>query len=305
MRPLLCGVVLLSYSAFSGAADLVFRVQPGQTVQIIQEGGNAQWGSGVLARRAEAGTRLMVRLQAAGKGECRNGILGGSSELEAIKIPMLAVSTDDRRGKTLVCGDTLESASGFLGVKVQEHAARVTPEQIPAASSALLNQRILLGNLSFYSEDKLLGVDSLYVDLSSILSDQPTLMASFTRRTALVLGGVGPFNDASTETQLTVAKTQRATMEALAYTLQFESSHKHSDRFLLKSSLEDKYVPYQVAVAGRAIGPADIYRGVIPSGLQATDVLTIKVSVAGKDTHGVIAGSRLSDTLTAVVTPEL
>ena len=90
----------------------------------------------------------------------------------------------------------------------------------------------------------------------------------------------------------------------MLYRVAFESSQLRDNRYRLLSSVDQQFIPYQIYVSGVEVTPSQPYVSELPDGIATSQLLNVKFSLPGKSVRGMAAGSRLLDTVTAVVTPE-
>lgn len=266
MKAAIYTALLLSVSTSALAGDWVFQLQSDYSVKVVQEGGSSEFGQGVLSFRDDSAKTLGVRITPAGVGQCNNGMLTGGPDLDALKIQLSAMTKIGAHGTDVQCGDIYETTDAdYIALKNKVPVMHLAPEKLSPAFYRSAARRVLIGNVTFFADGKEQTSNSIYLDTAPALVDQPVLSAAFSTTSIFTIGDVGPFMDASNNLQLTVTKTKYASVDALNYTLRFESLQKGGDQYLLKSSLEEAWIPYLVAVQGKNIGPADIYHGTLPA----------------------------------------
>lgn len=299
-------VMLLMFTGGSAVAgDWVFRPAGSGTLRILQQGSTADLGPDMLAQRQQIGETLTVQVVPGGMGRCENGILSGSGSLASVKIPLLPMSHGVvQSGQKITCGESLPfdapTTAQWVGMKATPESSTLVSGNIPAT---LLGQRVLLGNINFISSDHKVTNHSVYLDLTTLGSGIATLKATFAKP-ALSFGEVGNLNDAQGDAKLTISKTRDAGDTAIPYLLTFESSQQRDGNFQLKSTLEDRYVTYQIKIGDKNMAPGDNYSGTVPTGSATSDIVNIHFTLAAQQVNGLKAGTRLTDTLTAVITPD-
>lgn len=296
-------VLLLLNIGQASAADWVFRPVSGGRLEMTQQGG-AEQGPEMLVRRQAEKESLTLQVTPAGMGRCENGVLTGSGPLEEIQIPLIPVVHGvAQSGRQVRCGETLffdaAAESQMTGVKALQRKGRIASATLPAALSG---QRILLGYINFVRANSSVDANAIYLDLSTMESSMPAVQASFDRQ-ALRFGGVSMLRNALYNARLTIRKTVDAGDAAMPYELSFESSQQRNGSFHLKSAQGDIYVPYSIKIGNRNMAPGTLYTGTIPAGSTAADMIAVNFSLSGKDIIGLAAGTRLTDTLTAVIKP--
>lgn len=296
---------LISCSAVAG--DFVFRPLMSGTFLISQQGGPADMGPDILTEHQLAGEILSLQVMPAGQGHCEGGMLVGIGPLSVVKISLTPVlRTIDQGGQKILCGESIQFDSPnslqLVGVKAQ--ASSLLAGGIKGLPANIANQRVLLGYINFISSDKPVKSSAIYLDLTS-QDEVATLKASF-NKSALLFGEVTSMKDAEVTATLTISKVQQACSceAAIPYELKFESTQQRDNNFLLVSSQGDIYVPYRLSIRGRDISPSDIYKGTVPVGIGAVDILNLNFTLTAQKTYRLAAGIKLTDTLTAVITPD-
>ncbi|EMF04257.1 hypothetical protein [Serratia marcescens] len=299
-------VMLLLFTADAAVAgDWVFRPTGSGALRILQQGSTADLGPDMLAQRQQVGETLTVQVAPSGMGRCENGVLSGSGPLASVKIPLLPMSHGGvESGQKITCGESLlfdaPATAQWVGVKAVPESSTLVRGNMPAT---LLGQRVLLGNINFISSYNKATTRSVYLDLTTLGSGIATLKASFDK-TALSFGEIGNLNDAAGDAKLTISKTPDAGDMAIPFLLTFESSQQRDGNFQLKSTREDRYVIYQIKIGDKSMTPGDNYAGTVPTGSATSNTINIHFTLAAKQVNGLKAGTRLTDTLTAVITPD-
>ncbi|NIH92227.1 hypothetical protein FHW31_003702 [Enterobacter asburiae] len=299
---LLLASLLLNFSA-ANAGDWIFTPRVHGEVQITQQGSSALGQDTLVTKQLENET-VTIQVIPAGWGVCQNGVLSGNDRLAAIQLPMISVVRGVPQPARIVpCGDSLQLAaqteSRMVGVQSTALNKRVSISDIPAE---LRGQRVLLGYVNFTHQNSHTETNAVYIDLANLNSDIAVLNAAFDKP-VLRFGEVNVLKDNHNTARLTIRKTSEAGNTAMPYELSFESQQQRENSFQLKDSLAETWVTYKVKVRGRLMQPGDIYAGLVPAGSAATDIIDISFSLSGKDIQGLPAGTRLTDTLTAVIKP--
>ncbi|MGQ8774459.1 hypothetical protein ACUTQ5_08525 [Serratia sp. NA_112.1] len=305
MTRLTLGMLLMLTANSAVAGDWVFRPTGSGTLRIFQQGSTAELAPDMLAQRQQIGETMTLQVIPSGMGRCENGMLSGSGPLASVKIPLLPMSHGVVQSQQkITCGESLffdaPAAAQWVGMKAVPDINSLVSGNIPAA---LLGQRVLLGSINFISSGNNVTTHSVYLDLATLGSGIATLKASFSKPT-LSFGEVGDLSDAQGDAKLTISKTRDAGDMAIPYLLTFESSQQREGNFQLKSTLEDRYVTYQIKIGDKSMTPGDNYSGTVPTGSVTSDTVNIHFTLVAKQLNGLKAGTRLTDTLTAVITPD-
>lgn len=277
------------------AGAWVIQPQPNGAIHMLHEGVRDASATDMLTVRQPANKALTLQVSPAGGGRCE----GGDLMLGTLRFP-LQLFMDERQ---VACGDLLTFPPQAGESRVGVRAVNRTFKKDRSFTSLSSFPRVQLGNVNFNVEQGA-GSESypIYLDLTALQTESATIEASFDKP-ALSLGLVGELNDATANARLKVAKTLQSSDEALPYILTFESTQQQDNHYQLRSSIGAVSIPYQISIAGREIEPGSQYRGTLPSGAATVDWVDIKFFLNGKATRGLAAGTRLIDTLTAVITP--
>lgn len=298
-------LLLLMMSAQTAqAGEWVFRPDSQGAIRIALTGVAAELGTDALVQRQD-GEALRVQIVAAGEGRCDNGALNGSGPLESVRIAFRPIrsgvtQTDEnaRCGEITVFDEV--STAQFSGVKA-------VPELNHAGIGKLATfrkmPRVLLGSVNFIQADGKLATNSVYLDLEEILNETAQLSASFDKP-AVAFGEIDALSNTSKTVKLSVSKTEAASSDALPYSLSMESTQVRDNSFQLKSTTDDAYVPYQIKMGDTTLVPGTAYLRTLAGGRGSVDVIDLEFDVQGKTVNGLKAGTRLMDTVTAVVTPK-
>ena len=286
--------LMLFLFATAALADgaLVIQPQLNGSLRIFSEGGAER---PILTQ--PAGKALTLQILPAAAGQCDGGDLVAAT----LRLTLLRRDTQQR----LICGETLWIGAGpqsrQIGLEIKSAAQ-------PADYAALLRQGYgphpQVGSINVYAEDEGSLLWPLLLDLSVLQQEMPVVTAAFDRPT-LQFGLVGEQQDARAAVRLRISKTRQAGAEILPYRLSFESAQQQDGRYRLRSSRQEAFIPYSIHVGGQEIAPEGAWHGYIPAGIAASDVVNIEFTLAGRSIRGIAAGSRLLDTLTAVITPDI
>ncbi|MFM7945498.1 hypothetical protein [Hafnia paralvei] len=292
--PMLLALALFQ-SSYVLAGSWVIQAQPNGSIRMLHEGISEASGTDTLTVRQPADKSLTLQVSPAGSGRCE----GGDLMLGALRFP-LKFFIDERQ---VVCGDLVTFAPPASEKRVGVRAVNRTFKRERSFTLPSSFPRVQIGNVNFNIEDGG-GSESypIYLDLTALQTESATIEATFDKP-ALSLGLVGELNDATATARLKVAKTLQSGDEPLPYSVTFESTQQKDSHYQLRSSVGANLIPYQISIAGREIEPGFQYRGTLPSGTATVDWVDIKFSLSGKATRGLAAGTRLIDTLTAVITP--
>ncbi|MEW5558777.1 hypothetical protein AB1287_00680 [Enterobacter asburiae] len=301
-RSVLITLLLLSVGA-ADAGDWMFRPVASGRLQMTQQGG-AEQGPDALVRHQAENETLTLQVTPAGMGRCENGVLSGSGPLAAVHIPLVPVIRSIAQpGLSARCGESLRfdapAQSQLVGVKATPDTGRIATASIPAA---LAGQRVLLGYVNFIETNGGMASNAVYLDLTALSGGVPAVKATFDRP-ALRFGEVNVLRNNLYAARLTINKTPEAGDAALPYELTFESRQQRENSFQLKDAQGEISVPYQIKIGSHVMTPGAVYSGIIPAGSATASVVGLNFSLSGKDISGLAAGTRLTDTLTAVITP--
>ncbi|QKJ88641.1 hypothetical protein PMPD1_3727 [Paramixta manurensis] len=301
-RTVLLALLALNIGPAS-AGDWIFRPVANGRLQISQQGG-AEQGPDMLVQRQAEQASLTLQVMPAGMGHCENGVLTGSGPLSSIRIPLVPVIRSIAQpGLSAQCGESLQfdapAQSQLVGVKAAPRNERIATAAIPAALSG---QRILLGYVNFIQANSQMASNAIYLDLSTLSGGVPSLQAAFDKP-SLRFGEVNVLKNSLYNAKLTIRKTAEAGDAAVPYELTFESRQQRENSFQLKDTRGEIFVPYQIKIGSYQMTPGAIYTGLIPAGSATADIIGINFSLSGKNISGLAAGTRLTDTLTAVITP--
>jgi len=301
-------IFLLLNACSAVAGDWIFRPTVNGTLRISQQGGSAEMGPDTLTQHQQAGETLSLQVIPVGQGRCEGGLLVGNGPLSVVKLSLTPVLRSVvQTGQQIACGESVQfdapDALQLVGVKAQ--TSSVAAGSLKGLPADIANQRILLGNINFISSGKTVASSAIYLDLTSLGDEAATLKASF-NKSALLFGEVTSMKDAQGTATLTISKAQQVCgcETAIPYVLKFESIQQRDNSFRLVSAQGDVYVPYRVSIGDRNMSPSDSYNGTVPAGSGTVDILNINFTLAAQQTYGLAAGTKLTDTLTAVITPD-
>ncbi|PNS11852.1 hypothetical protein COO59_10205 [Mixta theicola] len=293
MRHLLIALILLSPAALAGGA-LVIQPQASGSLRILTEG--LTGGADTLTFIQPPEKALTLQILPSAVGRCD----GGDLAVESLRLSLLL---DNHQ--RLACGEPVLFSAGTQSRQI---SVQLKSESQPQDYSALMRQgyglRTQVGSVSFHPAGEGSTLYPLILDLSVLQEEVPILTAAFDSPT-LQFGLVGVQSDTTAAVRLRIGKTRQAGDEVLPYTLSFESAQQQDSRYRLRSSLREQFIPYSISVGGREITPGSAWHGRIPAGIATSDVLNIEFTLVGRVTQGMAAGTRLLDTLTAVITPEI
>jgi len=292
--PVLFVALLLQASSVMAGA-WVIQPQPNGALRMLHEGISDASGTDTLTMRQPANKSLTLLVSPAGGGRCE----GGDLVLGSFRFPLKLFMQE----RPIVCGDLVPFSAQpnekRVGVRMVDRS--VDGERSFGEFGAF--PRIQIGNVSFNVEG---DADSenypIYLDLTALQTEAVTIEASFDKP-ALSMGLVGELNNASANARLKIAKTRQSGDEALPYILTFESTQQRDNHYQLRASTGGMSIPYRISIDGKEIEPGFQYRGTLPSGKATVDWVDIQFALSGKSTRGLAAGTRLIDTLTAVITP--
>lgn len=293
IKLLLCSVLLLPLLV-SAETALVIYAQPGGGFKMRTEGGN-HGGAGMLQFQQAAGKPLAIQLIPDASAQCENGALSVASFVLSFRY---VASTEK-----LFCGKSahLESVSRQRWVSLQpEISFKGNKRTLIKLASAT---RLQIGHLIAQATGEAVITSPLYLDLSAIQSDASVLSARFDKPT-LGFGEVGDTRDALASARLRITKTALATSNALPYKLNFESTQQSDNQWQLRAPSGEESMPYHIIIAGKRIAPSDKLYGQLPAGEVTSEEIEIQFRLEGKQIRGMAAGTRLTDRLTAVITPE-
>lgn len=293
MKLLLCSALLLPLY-ISAETALVIYVQPGGGFKMLTEGGNTG-GAGIVQFQQAAEKPLAIQLLPDGTAQCENGMLSVASFSLSFRH---AISSEK-----LLCGASwhLESVSRQRWINLQpEISFKGERRALMQLASAT---RLQIGHLRAHTVGNSASTSPIYLDLSAIDSDASVLSARFDKP-ALGFGEVGDTRDALASARLRITKTALATSNALPYRLGFESTQQSNNQWQLRTPSGEESMPYHIIIAGKSIVPSDRIYGQLPAGEVTSEEIEIQFRLEGKQTRGMAAGTRLTDRLTAVITPE-
>lgn len=297
-------ILLVAVSHGAYANDWVFRMTEAGILQPSQQGTLSRLGPDTLVQQQQAGKPLSIQIIAFGMGRCENGVLSGSGVLENIHMPFIqvlnGVALSSRR---ISCGETVlfdaPNNVQLSGIKAIPDTGKAF--KIPLSAS-INGQRIQLGRVSFLGKEGDIVSSDIFIDLASVQAEVAILDARFASP-AVSFGEIDSLSDTKKSTRLEVSKTQYAGTEAINYTLTFESSQIRDNSFQLKSTSSESYFPYQIKIGDVSLTPGNKYTRSVPSGSNTKDIIDLDFYLQGKNLKGLYAGTRLNDTLTAVITP--
>jgi len=295
MRLSLLTILLLAPLAVLAQGAIIVQPQPNGSLRLFSEGQHGDGRSGSLSLLQPANKAVILLLQPVGDGRCEN------NELIAASLALSIHSSSP--GTQLRCGQPLQLAASSQERWIHLHASAFSRAHGSTLMRQALPPRLQLGSFSFSVEGESSILTPLYLDLHVLQNTASTVSASFDK-SALIFGDVGPFQDAKSSVRLRLTKTDIANSEPLSYKLTFESSQQQHNQWRLRSTPGENFVPYKIAIADVAIAPDGIYRGILPAGEMSSAQLEVQFSLMGKEIRGIPAGTRLHDTLTAIVTPE-
>lgn len=290
---LLSGLLLIPVLAIADGS-MVIRPKPNGTLQVTAEG-----GSGVEAARLTqlqpAGESVTLYISPSGPARCENGNI----VVSPLTI-QLQLQPDETR---LICGQPVR-----FEAPLQERRLHVqTMASLTGSTAALLQQalptRTQIGRVSFTIDNHSPTLFPLFLDLSDLQQQAPTVSAAFDKPT-LLFGLVGEHQNASSNASLRITKTAMASNEALGYMLSFESNQQRNNQWQLRTQSDGNLVPYSLRIDGKMMAPGNQHYGILPQGRITSDLIILEFSLCGKHTRGLPAGTRLLDTLTAVISPE-
>lgn len=301
-RPSIILLLLLTFCT-AHAGDWIFRPTSGGRLQIIQQGGGEQGPDSVVLHQRE-NEIVNVQVMPAGMGQCKNGALSGVGELEKMQLSMIPLLRGvAQSGQRILCGESYSFdapyESQWVGVKAEAARKRFAIAAIP---SGLTGQRILLGYVNFIRANSTMSTNPIYLDLTTLVDEMPIIKAEFDRP-ALRFGEVNVLKNNIYTARLAIHKLQGAGDAAMSYTLKLESSQQRENSFRLSNPEGDITVPYQIKIGSQVMMPDTIYNGFIPAGNGAGNILGLSFSLSGKEISGLAAGTHLTETLTAVITP--
>ncbi len=295
MRLSLFTTLLLAPLAALANGAIVVQPQPNGSLRLFSEGQHSGGRSGSLSLLQPANKTVILQLQPAGDGRCENNELVAAS---------LALSIHSSSPDTpLRCGQPLQLAASPRDRWIHFHANAFSRVRGSALMRQGLSPRVQLGSFSFSVEGENSILTPLYLDLHVLQKTASTVSASFDK-SALIFGEVGPFKDTKSSVRLRLTKTDMANAEPLSYKLSFESIQQQHNEWRLRSTPGEDFVPYKITVADVTIAPDGIYRGILPAGEVSSAQLEVQFILLGKEIRGIPAGTRLHDTLTAIITPE-
>lgn len=294
MRHPLIAFILLPAAALADGA-LVIQPQASGGLRLLSEGGAG--GANALSVMQPAGKTLTLQLLPVAAGQCD----GGNLTIASLRLSLLQADNQQR----LNCGETLrlraEAQSRQVGVQIKSASLQPDLSGLMPSDYGLRPQ---IGSVRFNVEGEEIALWPLFLDLSVLQQEMPVLTAAFDRP-ALQFGLVGEQHDAAAAVRLRISKTRLAGGEILPYRLSFESAQLQDGRYRLRSSRGERFIPYAISVGGQEIAPGGAWHGRIPAGIATSDIVNINFTLPGSAIRGMEAGSRLLDTLTAVITPEI
>lgn len=297
-------LLLMTISQPGWSADWVFRLTDSSTLQVTQQGDMVKFRPETLVQHQAPGSPLFVQVMATGSGRCENGVLKGSGALESIQIPFVQIINGVAQASRHVsCGEMVvfdaSSQTQLSGIKAITNAVKQIDSRIPAA---LQGVRVQIGTVNFFGAEGLSASSNIYLDMTGVQSDVATLDAKFASP-AVSFGEVNNTGETKSSVRLDVTKTRDAGAEAIPYNLTFESTQVRDNSFQLKTLNGESYVPYKIKMGDVTIVPGAIYARTIASGTLTSDSIMLDFYLQGKSIKGLYAGMRLTDTLTAVITP--
>ncbi|MCG3100552.1 hypothetical protein MAQ58_13960 [Enterobacter sp. DRP3] len=276
--------------------EMVVQPQVNGDVHFFAEGFSAGGDSDTISALYNADRPMSLLLSPAGKGRCEGELLA----VETLKLSAQIVGEKSLLG----CGVpvVIEDPSKEGRIRIQlKKAASVSDFSALMREKGALRQQMGVVQISQQGSES--HIVPIYLDLTLLQQQVITLSAAFDKP-ALQFGLIGPDRDATATANLRIGKTLQAGNDALLYRVAFESSQLQDNRYRLLSSTDQQFIPYQIFVSGVEVTPSQPYEGELPEGIATSELLNVKFSLSGKAVHGMTAGSRLLDTVTAVVTPE-
>ncbi|MGB9096047.1 hypothetical protein [Erwinia sp.] len=293
MRTSLLWGLLLIPALVSADGSLVIHPQPNGTLRLIVEGGSG--GAGRLIQRQPAGEAITLHILPTGPARCENGNLA----VPPLTL-ILQVQQDDQR---LICGQPIR----LEAVHQDRLLLVLASASLKGPPSALLQQAgspvTQIGRVSFTVGNRPPVLFSVSLDLNELQQQSAKVSATFDSPT-VSLGLIGDRQNNNSNARLRVTKTALAPSAALNYKLSFESSQQRDNQWNLRAQTTERLVPYQIHIGKETLVPGSEYQRTLPAGKTTSDVIMLEFSLAGKQTWGLPAGTRLLDTLTAVITPD-
>lgn len=295
MRLSLFTTLLLAPLAVLANGAIVIQPQLNGSLRLFNEGQHSGGSSGSLSLLQPANKAVILQLLPTGDGSCEN------NELIAGSLTLSIHSSSP--GTQLRCGQPLQLAASPQDRRIHFQATASSRARRSALMRQAISPRVQLGSFSFSVEGENSILIPLYLDLRVLQETASTISASFDK-SALIFGEVGPFKDTKSSVRLRLTKTDMANAEPLSYKLSFESIQQQHNEWRLRSTPGEDFVPYKITVADVTIAPDGIYRGILPAGEVSSAQLEVQFILLGKEIRGIPAGTRLHDTLTAIITPE-
>ncbi|MTH45588.1 hypothetical protein [Intestinirhabdus alba] len=295
MRSWISLLILLLPCAALAEGELIVQPQANGTLRFYTQGLNSG-GNDIITAPYRADKPLTVLLTPAGNGRCENGFLA----LEELKLSVNLLPEN----QSLSCAipQVIEDLADSGRVRLQfKNAASAHNFSSLMRQTGAVRQQI--GSVRFSRQGSESSIIPVYLDLLLLQQQAVTITAAFDKPT-LQLGMVDPHRDTTATANLRIGKTQQAGKEAILYKVAFESSQRQENRYRLLSSIDRKFIPYQIYVSDVEVTPSQPYQGELPEGIATSQLLTVKFSLPGRAVRGLTAGAHLLDTVTAVVTPE-
>ncbi|HCQ0744403.1 TPA: hypothetical protein OGT20_000366 [Escherichia coli] len=295
MRSWFCLIALLLPGIVFASGEVIIQPQSKGEVHFLARG-LSSGGDNIISAAYSAGRPLSVLFSPTGNGHCEGDFLA---------VDHLRLSVQQAGENTsYTCGVpvTIESPSkdGILRLQLTNSTSVQDFSSLMRTDGGLRQQ---IGNLQITQQGNESFIVPIYLDLTILQNQVVTIAASFEKPT-LQLGLVGPEHDASETVGLRVSKTLQAGEEAMLYRVTFESSQLKDNRFHLLSSVDHQFIPYQIYISGVEVTPSQPYVSELPQGKATSELLDVRFNLSGRAVRGMAAGSRLLDTVTAVVTPE-
>jgi len=281
--------------AFANGA-VILQLQADGSSRFYTEG-EASGGADTLSVLQQPGKTATVMFQPVMPAQCQDGNL----QVGALQISLNMLANNQK----IRCGEFVELRPTASGRQVAMRLRQQVSSQKVRTLTAYLptTQRQQMGDITIQTGDENSQRYPLYVDYSQLQAESSVLTARF-ESPALELGLVGPDNGAVASAKLLVSKTENAPSALVPYQLSFESTQQQGTTYRLRSSLQEKLIPYGIFVEGQQLDPGTAWHGQVPVGIATTDRVNIEFHLPGKATRGMAAGARLLDTITAVITPD-
>lgn len=296
----LCVLLLIASFSVLGEGAIVVIPQVDNSLRFVTEGVTDGSGANTITVAQAEGKKVIVQLIPSAPGRCEGG---------NIAIGTLRLSVKNFIDNSILrCGEPLLFNEPSHDSRLQFYIERDAAVQSSVSANALTSTRrygsmIRIASLVVSGDENQPTSTTIFLDQSQLIRELVTLSASFDKAT-LEFGLVGDIRDVSASAVLRIAKTLQAGNEVIPYDLSFESSQQQSNRYRMRTSKGEKFIPYQIYVNSNPVSPGSPYRGQVPAGSATADVLTVEFRLPQKATQGVDAQTQLLDTVTAIITPE-